>query len=345
MFRKLKQSHIAPANAAIVMAMGIFLIGAIEAFPQLDSYFGKALSLLLCFVAFVIYGLLLIHYANRNALQALNGHSLLVFTIGTWIAGLSVLGNVLHKYYPSFILFIQFIAMINLILLLLFICIASYHFMQLWKNPDLPSVHGVVLLSTVSVQSVVILLYNVWKIDPIIAILLILLGVIFYLIGILLIGKRYARKTWTLIDDWTNTNCIIHGAMSITGLAMVTTMAFHPNIILGVWWITFVLLVIVESLEIIRAMQRVRSYGWKKGIFTYEVTQWSRNFTFGMFFAFTRSMHQASSEYISHSILQFQQLFLSAWAWVVWILLIIQIGIFIKSKLRTTLFQSLSHNL
>src|SRR5699024_11012246 len=149
------------------------------------------------------------------------------------------------------------------------------------------------------------------------AILFILLGIIFYLVSMLMIVKRYWRTTWTLIDDWTNTNCIIHGALSITGLAMVTTMTFHLNIILYLWWITFILLLIVESLEIIRAIQRVRSYGWKKGIFTYEVTQWSRNFTFGMFFAYTWSMHQIAEEHINHSVLQFQQLFLSIWAWVV----------------------------
>lgn len=342
MFSESKQLHIAPANAAIVMAIGIFLIGAIEAFPSLDTLFGKSLSLFLCLVAFVIYGLLLMHYASWNALQSLNRHPLLVFTIGTWIAGLSVLGNVLYKYHPSLTIFIQFIAFINIVLLLLFICICCYHFIQLWKHTDLPSVHGVVLLSTVSIQSVVILLHNAWGIDPIIAILLILLGNIFYFVGMWMIIKRYASKTWTLMDDWANTNCIIHGALSITGLAMVTTMSFHPNFIISLWWVTFILLLIVESLEIIRAIQRVRSYSWKKGIFTYEVTQWSRNFTFGMFFAFTWSMHQVVEEFIHQDVFRFQQLFLSVWVWIVLLLLLIQIGIFIKAKRNSVLIQSRS---
>lgn len=344
MCRQLKQLHIAPASAAIVMAMGIFLLGAIEAFPQLDTLFGKALSLLLCIIAFVIYALLVVRYLNRSAFQALNSHPLLVFTIGTWIAGLSVLGNVLYKYYPSLIFFVQFIAMINVALLFIYIFICCYHLVKFWRKSDLPSVHGVILLSTVSVQSVVILLYNTWEINRIIAIVFILLGLFFYFVNMLMIVKRYLQITWTLVDDWTNTNCIIHGALSITGLAMVTTMTFHPNIIFYLWWVTFILLLIVESVEIIRAIQRVRLYGWEKGIFTYEVTQWSRNFTFGMFFAYTWSMHQVVAEQINHAVLHFQQLFLSIWAWFVLILLLIQIGIFIKTKLSTVSFQSISHN-
>src|SRR5699024_2707757 len=70
MFRHSKQLHIAHDEEAIVMAIGIFLLGAIEYFPQLDSLFEKGLSLLLCSVAFVIYNLLLIRYANWNAFQA-----------------------------------------------------------------------------------------------------------------------------------------------------------------------------------------------------------------------------------------------------------------------------------
>src|SRR5690625_4054213 len=121
----------------------------------------------------------------------------------------------------------------------------------------------------------------------------IILGIIFYLVGMIFIGKRYIRqKGWTLVDDWANTNCIIHGALSITGLAIVSTNTFTAQFVNFFWILIFCLLCIVEVIEVIRAVKRVKLYGWNKGIFQYDISQWSRNFTFGMFFTFTLFMQR-----------------------------------------------------
>src|SRR5690625_8044484 len=57
------------------------------------------------------------------------------------------------------------------------------------------------------------------------------------------------------------------------------------------WLVVFLLVILIESTEVVRAISRIRLYGWNEGIFHYLITQWSRNFTFGMFYAFTIVFH------------------------------------------------------
>src|SRR3546814_9984150 len=51
---------------------------------------------------------------------------------------------------------------------------------------------------------------------------LVALGYVLYALGAALVLRRYLRQRgWRLAEDWENPNCILHGAMSITGLAAV----------------------------------------------------------------------------------------------------------------------------
>jgi len=54
--------------------------------------------------------------------------------------------------------------------------------------------------------------------------------------------------------------------------------------------------VLVEAAELLRLVRRVGQHGLRQGIFTYHVSQWSRNFTFGMFYAFTLAMADAYAQ-------------------------------------------------
>src|SRR5699024_1562560 len=108
------------------------------------------------------------------------------------------------------------------------------------------SVHGILLMSTVGTQSIIVLLNNVFfKLPVILSEVIIILGIIFYFIGMLFIIKRYvSEKDWTLADDWHNTNCIIHGALSITGLAIVSSNTFSASFLIALWMSIVVLLVV-----------------------------------------------------------------------------------------------------
>ena len=92
----------------------------------------------------------------------------------------------------------------------------------------------------------------------------------------------------------------------------------------------YVLLIGVESLEMVRAATRVQKLGWKKGIFTYHISQWSRNFTFGMFYAFTMTMHD--NPYYLNRFYPFHEEFLHVWAWIVCLFLLAEIGLWVGSN-------------
>ena len=150
-------------------------------------------------------------------------------------------------------------------------------------------VNGAILLSTVSTQSIVLL--GPRQVPRAAWAVLIILGYLLYLTGLVLIVRHYLRERGLrLADGWDNTNCIGHGALAISGLAAVVRGAIPvPWIVLTWLWVAG-MFVLVESIEVARVVVRVHAFGWRKGVLTYNVSQWARNFTFGMFYAFTLSL-------------------------------------------------------
>lgn len=328
---------IEPASASIVMAIGIFLIGSIEAFPFLNIYFGKIFAFMLLIIWIVIYGLLSIQFIHQDFLIPFMKDPVNSFAIGTWIAGVSVLCNVFIQYFPSIIKITQVIAIFNSLLWLLFFVICLYNFKKLLFDKNNHSIHGILLLSTVGTQSIVVLLNNVFSIQSMLSEIMIVSGLIFYLVGLYLIIRWIARKSdWTIITDWSNTNCIIHGALSITGLAIVTTNTFTPLLINLLWIFTFILLIFIEFIELLRARKRIKEFGWSKGVFTYHVSQWSRNFTFGMFYVFTFMIYKNSNYFLSENLNSFQGRITEIWAVIVLITLIIEVIIYLKHAMNPT---------
>lgn len=321
-----------PASGAVVMALGIFLYAAIDGFTWVNHITGKILTVSLIVLAAIIYKSLFTQLLNKPYIFAIIGNHVHSFVIGSWVAGISVLSNVIVKYFPDMNVGTQVIMLINTLLWLGFLANCFYHFKELMKRPTAHSAHGVVLLSTVATQSLVIFWVKAFPSLPeglLIAVMS--LGTFFYLIGMTLIVLRYARgNPWTIIDDWTSTNCIIHGALSITGLAIVSSQLMSGMSIMIFWLIVFVVLLGVELLEMVRAVKRIQKLGWKRGVFTYHTSQWSRNFTFGMFYAFTMTMHE--NPYYLNAFYDFHTVFLHFWAWIVLLFLITEIGLWMGSN-------------
>src|SRR5699024_4239889 len=162
--------------------------------------------------------------------------------------------------------------------------------------------NGVIQLSAVSTQAIALVAVDLsyepglqwidyWTAHQVfqqIARFLNITGAAFYVFCLVLIVQRYWRQQdWTLVDDWANTNCILHGGMSITGLTAALIGIVPVRVCLGIWLYSFLMFLLVEAVEILRAVLRIRRLGWREGVFTYHVSQWARNFTFGMFYAFT----------------------------------------------------------
>jgi hypothetical protein len=153
---------------------------------------------------------------------------------------------------------------------------------------------GVILLTTVATQALALpavrLFPDALPVREIVHALL-ALGLACYLAGAVLIFRRYiAGPRWRLATDWDNTNCILHGALSISGFAAVVSDAVGAGVLMAYWMVTLAVFVIVEAFEFARLVARVRGFGWREAVLVYDVSQWARNFTFGMFYAFTAAL-------------------------------------------------------
>jgi hypothetical protein len=83
--------------------------------------------------------------------------------------------------------------------------------------------------------------------------------------------------------------------MSMSGLAAVESGALPVIVPLLTWVYVAAVFVAIELIELARAAARCRSLGVRRGLFLYDVSQWSRNFTFGMAYAFTLAFVQKFS--------------------------------------------------
>ena len=153
-----------------------------------------------------------------------------------------------------------------------------------------------------------------------------------YAIGLGLILRRYVGgETWRLADDWDNTNCILHGALSISGLAAVVSDHFSAQALLVFWLIVVAAFVIVEAIEVLRLFVRVNALGWRRGLFVYDVSQWARNFTFGMFYAFTLAFAERVPSLASQSVEALRRTILSSGQYVVLFLLLAETAMMLWS--------------
>ncbi|NHC43506.1 hypothetical protein G6549_27060 [Bacillus sp. MM2020_1] len=82
--------------------------------------------------------------------------------------------------------------------------------------------------------------------------------------------------TWGFIYFWD--------FLLVTGIISIDTIRLR-------WKVAFIIFISVESIEIYRLFKRIKHYGFNKAIFIYDVTQWSRVFTFAMFYTLTSLLH------------------------------------------------------
>jgi hypothetical protein len=223
------------------------------------------------------------------------------FATGTWVAATAVLAVLLDTALPEWHPLSVALGVLSVALLLCYLPLVAANFRLLMfgqssfhnsHTPIRPT--GRVLLSTVSVQSVVIMGVHFLgdALPAWLAFSLVALGYVLYILGFAVTIQRYLRQRgWTLAEEWDNTNCILHGALSISVLAAVSSAALPQPAIEATWLCAAILFLAVEAIEIARTQRRVQKYGLRRGILTYSVSQWARNFTFGMFYAATLNLY------------------------------------------------------
>jgi hypothetical protein len=339
-FAFLKREPSVTASGAIVMGMGIFLYGAFRHFSWLVNFgttfaailFAIWVMIIASFIASVYKG----EFRDRHIADPVNA-----FGIGTWVAGTSVMANVMTIFFSEWMIFLRILAVFNAALWLFYLCLCIRSFKAVFSTEAKNRVHGVVLLSTVSTQSIVILFHHVFPglLPEGVYTIMIVVGIVLYITGLITIFRRFLfPDKWRLTEDWLPSNCIIHGAMSITGLAAASTEVLANSWILAIWLWVLGWFVIVEAIEGVRVMLRIKKYGIEKGFGEYHVTQWSRIFTFGMLYAFTVHFPFPDTIGMLDSIRTF---ILDAGPWVVLILLINEILLFLKEKVRSSIWDKL----
>ncbi|MEZ5445025.1 MAG: hypothetical protein R3F45_04470 [Gammaproteobacteria bacterium] len=292
----LRQTSSPTAAGAIVMAAGIFGLAAFPNIPEIPQWATQPFALGLL----VVWGFIAASYAASQLQGRLASHIAApvdAFAVGTWVAGTAVMARMLLQGVPGWRGAALALGLAAFALWLWYLALVLRGFRAMLASPARLRATGRILLSAVSTQSLALLAWHLWPDAgflraPVTA--LIVLGFLFYGAGLVLVIQRYCREpSWTLAEDWDNTNCIVHGAMSISGLAVAYTGLLPEMVGLGTWLYVLIALLIVEAIEVARMIQRARRYGLRHGILAYHVSQWSRNFTFGMFYAFTLALAPA----------------------------------------------------
>ncbi|OCA81277.1 hypothetical protein [Pseudobacillus wudalianchiensis] len=275
------------STMAIVMALGIIIHGVLYHLANSHFFFIKMLSALTItfWAAFSFSIILSIVYRRFSSLHIV--HPLNRFGIGTWIAGTSICAILIFEQFSYWRPAVLFLSYVNVALWIYYLWLSFQSFHEIRRNLEL-NVHGILLLTTVSTQSLVLLLNVIHSNVPLILDrVLISMGLTLYAASAFFIIRHMFTPGWTIEDDWANTNCILHGALSITGFACIVSSAIGKPYILLLWIAVTLVFLLVESLEVWRLIKRLRHYGFKQGLWTYNVTQWSRLFTFVMFYIFT----------------------------------------------------------
>jgi hypothetical protein len=332
--RRLVVREISPGAGAAVMAIGIFGLAALPRVGLLGSFLTTPLALLLL----GLWSFLALMFSRAlwtGALRLRARPVLERFALGTWVAGSVVTAKLLSLALPTWSALSRALEACALLVFAWYAAVIARSLPVLVTDPGGLRVSGTVLLTTVSAQAIALaapdlfLFLPRWLVAGIIG-----CGAATYVLGFGLIVERYRRqRRLQLAVDWDNTNCILHGAMSITGLAAVSTGAAPWAVCLAIWLYAGLAFVVVEVIEVARLVMRVKTYGWAQGVLVYDTTQWARNFTFGMFYAFSFAFVERFGPSagwlgaIQRSILDYGQYVVAA-------LLVIEIILFLEAERR-----------
>lgn len=98
---------------SIIMAFGIFLLGAVYQFPFLNIHLGLVLSGFLVIAWLFMFFSFFLSLSKRDYRNSLVNLPIKSFGVGTWIAATSVIGDLIIQRIPSLLSIVQVLAYAN----------------------------------------------------------------------------------------------------------------------------------------------------------------------------------------------------------------------------------------
>src|SRR5579883_1172105 len=249
------------ADGGVGMAFGIFGLAALQAIPPAARWLTRplAFALLVLWLLFMAAYLRAFLAGEAQAyLRPLVGR----FAIGTWVADSAVTGEFLLYAAPGWRPVAMALAAIGLLVWVWYAKVALRGFARMLADPDSCRARGLILLTTVSIQALVLVALKLFPRVRLVAELATVpigVGYVVYGLGAALVFHRFLRiGTWHLEEDWDDTNCILHGAVSISGLAAVSCPFFPDYLCLLSWAFAAAMVVLVEGVELARLAVRAR---------------------------------------------------------------------------------------
>src|SRR5690606_4437934 len=149
------------------------------------------------------------------------------FAVGTWVAATAVLARMILLGIPEWRPVAGLLGVLAAALWIGFFALVVQSISAVATRSTAAPVPGVILLSTVSTQALSLAIMDLFPTQPHmqgVAVGLIVVGLLLYCACVAVVVRSHlVSASWTLKDDWNNTNCMLHGAMSITGLALVVS--------------------------------------------------------------------------------------------------------------------------
>lgn len=189
---------------AIVMVIGIFADFSLPQLPFYTPLLARLITLevlvIWCFLAWSC----LVAALNRHFRMHI-AHPLRRFAIGTWVAGTAVLSALATHALPQALWLDKTLALVAVAVYLPYVAIFVQGYYQLLKHPLKQNSNGVILLATVSTQSIVIALRTAFgggfPVD--VAIGMVAFDMTFLCSVLVLIALHYhAEGSWLLAVEW-----------------------------------------------------------------------------------------------------------------------------------------------
>lgn len=332
-------ASIPTTSGSIVMAMGILFAGIISTMPFFTTTMGQGLVIVLSSIYGIIISRFLLDLKKKIFFENHLKDPINSFTIGTWVAATSIIVLNIHYFSTRFVIESWVLYSIALIIWCVYLGIVVRNYIVIMRDPTyLKKVQGAILLPSVATQSLVIVGTTLFKTDLPVEVELGMVGIgfILYMVSIILMILSFTKRTinYTILN-WENTNCIIHGALSSAGFVLCLNNSSLGKWLVYYWLFVSVIVLLVEWFELSRSIMRIKNLGIEKGIFVYHPSQWSRNFTLGMYVNFTNHLPNIT---LFESV---RSTVVTVGKYLVFILFVVEVLLYMKNKLSASKIQCL----